>query len=78
MYDHGFAMLGLSEAYGAVDESLLWQEGAAGRKRGIGEALKGGTGFPPGTALYYLTGSRRDALGDPAGAVGGGCGRRQP
>ena len=40
MYHHGFAMLGLSEAYGAVDESLLWQEGAAGRRRSIGEALK--------------------------------------
>ena len=24
MYHHGFAMLALSEAYGAVDESLLW------------------------------------------------------
>ncbi len=25
MYHHGFAMLALAEAYGAVDESLLWQ-----------------------------------------------------
>ena len=25
MYHHGFAMLALSEAYGAVDEQLLWQ-----------------------------------------------------
>lgn len=25
MYHHGFAMLALSEAYGAVDESLLWE-----------------------------------------------------
>lgn len=40
MYHHGFAMLGLSEAYGAVDESLLWQEGASGKKRSIGEALR--------------------------------------
>ncbi len=40
MYHHGFAMLGLSEAYGAVDESLLWQEGTMGRRRSIGEALK--------------------------------------
>ncbi len=40
MYHHGFAMLGLSEAYGAVDESLLWQEGAAEKKRSISEALK--------------------------------------
>ncbi len=27
MYHHGFAMLALSEAYGAVDESLLWEGG---------------------------------------------------
>jgi hypothetical protein len=37
MYHHGFAMLALSEAYGAVDESLLWE----GEKpvRGIAQAL---------------------------------------
>ena len=37
MYHHGFAMLALSEAYGAVDESLLWE----GEKpiRSIGQAL---------------------------------------
>jgi hypothetical protein len=38
MYHHGFAMLALAEAYGAVDESLLWQ-GAEKRGRSIGEAL---------------------------------------
>lgn len=40
MYHHGFAMLGLAEAYGAVDDSLLWDgsEPAANR-RTIGEAL---------------------------------------
>lgn len=27
MYHHGFAMLALSEAYGVVDESLLWEGG---------------------------------------------------
>lgn len=27
MYHHGFAMLALSEAYGAVDDSLIWQGG---------------------------------------------------
>ncbi len=38
MYHHGFAMLALAEAYGAVDESLLWQE--AGKKsRSIAGAL---------------------------------------
>lgn len=39
MYHHGFAMLALAEACGAVDESLLWQEGAAGGRRSIAEAL---------------------------------------
>ncbi|MCG8648237.1 MAG: squalene--hopene cyclase, partial [Pirellulales bacterium] len=27
MYHHGFAMLGLAEAYGAVDDRNLWQAG---------------------------------------------------
>ncbi len=43
MYNHGFAMLALSEAYGAVDDSLLWEgvEGVdASRKRTVCEALK--------------------------------------
>lgn len=42
MYQHGFAMLGLAEAYGALDESTLWENGspAAGRERSIGEALE--------------------------------------
>lgn len=37
MYHHGFAMLSLSEAYGAVDESLLWEGGKP--VRAIGQAL---------------------------------------
>lgn len=37
MYHHGFAMLSLSEAYGAVDESLLWEGGKP--LRTIGQAL---------------------------------------
>ncbi|MEM7475912.1 MAG: squalene--hopene cyclase [Planctomycetota bacterium] len=42
MYQHGFAMLGLAEAYGALDESTLWEAGKpdAGRERSIGEALE--------------------------------------
>lgn len=40
MYHHGFAMLALSEAYGVVDESLVWQEGDSAKKRGIYDALK--------------------------------------
>lgn len=38
MYHHGFAMLGLAEAYGAVDDRQLWP---AGKKvRSIGAALE--------------------------------------
>ncbi|HWB13295.1 MAG TPA: squalene--hopene cyclase [Pirellulales bacterium] len=47
MYHHGFAMLALAEAYGAVDDHNLWsaQQGAAGmqvekRSRSIGQALE--------------------------------------
>ena len=39
MYHHGFALLALAEAYGAVDESLLWQ-GADSKGRTIGQAVK--------------------------------------
>ncbi len=41
MYHHGFAMLSLAEAYGAIDETLLWGSGQeAGRERSIGSALE--------------------------------------
>jgi hypothetical protein len=40
MYHHGFAMLGLAEAYGAVDERNLWPTGAAAKQRSIGAALE--------------------------------------
>jgi hypothetical protein len=40
MYHHGFAMLALAEAYGAVDERTLWPDGDAGGKRSIGQALE--------------------------------------
>ena len=42
MYHHGFAMLALAEAYGAVDERNLWHEGggAAGQQRSIGQSLE--------------------------------------
>src|SRR6056297_3601229 len=41
MYHHGFAMLALSEAYGAVDDRNLWV-GAANteKKRSIGQSLE--------------------------------------
>ena len=38
MYHHGFAMLALAEAYGAVDDSLIWQ-GADKPGRSIAKAL---------------------------------------
>ena len=41
MYVHGFAMLALAEAYGAVDDELLWAgQKEDPRKRTIGEALE--------------------------------------
>ncbi len=41
MYVHGFAMLALSEAYGAVDEEMLWSgEEKSEAQRSIGEALE--------------------------------------
>ncbi|MFK7818350.1 MAG: prenyltransferase/squalene oxidase repeat-containing protein [Planctomycetaceae bacterium] len=40
MYHHGFAMLGLSEAYGIIDDDLLWSGSKAAKKRSIGEALE--------------------------------------
>jgi hypothetical protein len=39
MYHHGFAMLGLAEAYGAVDDRNLYAAGEANR-RTIGQALE--------------------------------------
>ena len=46
MYHHGFGMLCLAEAYGVVDDELLWTGtggGAPGRK--IGEALQAAVGL---------------------------------
>jgi hypothetical protein len=38
MYHHGFGMLGLAEAYGAVDDRDLWS--GESKQRGIGQALE--------------------------------------
>ena len=38
MYHHGFALLALAEAYGAVDETTLWEGGKA--PRSLAEAIK--------------------------------------
>jgi len=41
MYVHGFAMLALAEAYGAVDEDMIWAgESDATKRRSIGESLE--------------------------------------
>ena len=41
MYSHGFAMLALAEAYGVVDDDLLWPGEESGEaNRTIGEALE--------------------------------------
>jgi len=41
MYHHGFAMLALAEAYGAVDEATLWEDGESGSERkSIAETLR--------------------------------------
>jgi hypothetical protein len=40
MYHHGFAMLALAEAYGAVDDRDLWPAGQRQAHRSIGEALE--------------------------------------
>ncbi len=42
MYHHGFAMLALAEAYGAVDETDLWSGASVNsdRQRSIGESLE--------------------------------------
>ncbi|MFM8734069.1 MAG: squalene--hopene cyclase [Pirellulales bacterium] len=42
MYQHGFGMLALAEAYGAVDDRTLWTEASAGGRKGrsLGQALE--------------------------------------
>ena len=41
MYQHGFAMLALAEAYGVVDDRTLWsEESASGKGRSIGQSLE--------------------------------------
>ena len=40
MYHHGFAMLGLAEAYGAVDDRNLWPDGQSSQQLSIGQSLE--------------------------------------
>jgi len=39
MYQHGFAMLALAEAYGVVDDRMLWSESPGMRGPGVGRSL---------------------------------------
>jgi hypothetical protein len=39
MYQHGFAMLALAEAYGVVDDRTLWTEAKGARGPGVGRSL---------------------------------------
>lgn len=40
MYNHGFAMLAMAEAYGAVDDRTLWVEADKKKQRSIGQSLE--------------------------------------
>ncbi|MEZ6138804.1 MAG: squalene--hopene cyclase [Pirellulaceae bacterium] len=77
MYQHGFAMLALAEAYGTVDETDLWESGkpSPGKERSIGEALELGVRCAvtsqaknPHSAWRYSPGAR-DADTSVSGAV---------
>jgi hypothetical protein len=54
MYHHGFAMLALAEAYGAVDDAHLWPAGKKGRM--IGQSLELGV-------RAAITSQKRNPLG---------------
>ncbi len=77
MYQHGFACLALAEAYGAIDETDLWETGqpVAGKERSLGEALELAVRCSitsqeknPHSAWRYSPGAR-DADTSVAGAV---------
>jgi hypothetical protein len=40
MYHHGFAMLGLAEAYGVVDDRTLWNDSPSSSQLTIGQSLE--------------------------------------
>ena len=60
MYHHGFALLALAEAYGAVDDRNLWPDGNTNQQRSVGAALELGT--PLGDHLTEEEYLRRLAL----------------
>lgn len=54
MYHHGFAMLALSEAYGAVDDSMLWEGvAAASNNKNSGTTARSGRGFNSSSAVNF-------------------------
>ena len=73
MYHHGFAMLGLAEAYGAVDERNLWPDHKGPRT--IGQAARAGRPRrhhlaeeePPGCVALLARRHRRRYLGQRRG-----------
>jgi hypothetical protein len=77
MYQHGFGMLALAEAYGAVDDRTLWTEAGAGSGNGrsLGQALElaarcavtSAKGNPLGAWRYSA--DARDADTSVSGAV---------
>src|SRR5437763_5703649 len=54
MYDHGFAMLALAEAYGVVDDRQVWPNGKGPRTIGIALEL---------AVRAALTSQRKNSLG---------------
>src|SRR6202034_8978 len=73
MYHHGFAMLALAEAYGAVDERNLWPDGKAPRSIGqslelaVRAAITSQKAHPTNACRYSPSG--RDADTSVSGAV---------
>ena len=58
MYDHGFAMLAMAEAYGVVDDRQVWPDGKGPRSIGVSLEL---------AVRAALTSQRKNPLG--AGAI---------
>lgn len=60
MYQHGFAMLALAEAYGVVDDRTLWSEDASNaRGRSIGQSLESAVKLAVGSAKQNPGGAWR-------------------
>jgi hypothetical protein len=63
MYQHGFAMLAMAEAYGAVDDRTLWaEEGGDGGESGGGKGLSTGESLELAVKLA-VTSARKNPVG---------------